>query len=112
MKNTDDRVTSATATQTVNRDNWWGGTRSTDNTTSKVSAAISNSSTATDKSQTKSVYEVHMSASHKVPLGMKMMLDFMTANISDSSPPLELSTDGYSTTQTKKSNILYQMGKM
>jgi len=85
------------------RGSWYGAT---------TTAAVSNSKTATDKSSSASVYQVHMSAKHKVPVGMSMMLDFMTNNISDGSPQMKVSSDGYSTQQDPKSNILVQMGKI
>ena len=78
----------------------------------QTTAAVSNSKTATDKSSSASVYQVHMSAKHKVPVGMSMMLDFMTNNISDCAPQMKVSSDGYSTTQDPKSNILVKMGKI
>ena len=85
------------------RGSWYGAT---------TTAAVSNSKTATDKSSSASVYQVHMSAKHKVPVGMSMMLDFMTGNIGDSTPQMRVSKDGYSTEQDPKSNILVQMGKI
>ena len=85
------------------RGSWYGAT---------TTAAVSNSKTATDKSSSASVYQVHMSAKHKVPVGMSIMLDFMTNNLGDSAPQMRVAKDGYSTEQEPKSNILVQMGKI
>ena len=109
---------SSNTTQATNAGNWnndagaggsnggyaWTGTNTT--------ASVSNQNTATDTSSSKSVYEVHMGAKYKVPVGMKMMLDFMTNNISDSSPKQVISDDGYSTVQDPATNIFVAMGKV
>lgn len=63
----------------------------------KTTAVSSNTSKSTDSTQTASVYIVKMKASQKVPVGMKMMLDFITNNAGDTAAQMKLSDDGMST---------------
>jgi hypothetical protein len=47
-----------------------------------------------------------MGAKNKTPVGLKLMLDFITNNMSDSAAPMLLSDDGYSTKPNPSSDLL------
>ena len=71
--------------------------------------AIGNKKQTTDDTQTTCTYQVHMSAIDQQPVGMKMLLDFLTVN-KDNSSPMELATDGYSLKPKVNSDGFFQFG--
>lgn len=85
---------------------WWGNRTWSGSNKTNTTAVCTNNRTATDTSSTTSVYKVHMGAKNKTPVGLKIMLDFITNNMSDSAAPMILSDDGYSTQPNPASDLL------
>jgi hypothetical protein len=84
---------------------WWGVSWSGSTSTNTTAVATSNNDEQ-NKSSTSSTYRVHMAAKQKEPIGLKMMLDFITNNASDNAAPMQLASDGYSTEPKPTSNIM------
>jgi len=61
----------------------------------QVNARVTNNSTQYDETQTTSTYQVKITGKTKEPLGMKLLMDFISGNQTDSTP-LYKTTDGYS----------------
>jgi hypothetical protein len=77
--------------RTTGRANFWSGWN--DNTTAtETSASISQKQAATDSTSTATTYQVHMQAIDQQPIGMKILLDFVTNN-KDSVAPSILGPD-------------------
>lgn len=61
----------------------------------QVNASVTSNSTQFDETKTESTYQVKIIGKTKEPLGMKLLLDFISGNQSDTAP-LYKTTDGYS----------------
>ena len=85
------------------RSGWWESTRIVS------TASVSQKQKVTDETSTACTYQVHMSAIDTQPVGMKMLLDFLTAN-TDNVASSQLSDDGYSVVPTKGNDGFYKFG--
>ena len=63
-----------------------------------VQATLTNNSVRYDETKTESTYEVKIIGKTKEPLGMKLLMDFISGNAADSAPQYTRSSDGYSVT--------------
>jgi len=63
-----------------------------------VQAVLTNNSTQFDETKTDSTYQVKIIGRTKEPLGMKLLMDFISGNVADSTPQYARSADGYSVT--------------
>jgi hypothetical protein len=63
-----------------------------------VQATLTNNSTQFDETKTDSTYQVKIIGRTKEPLGMKLLMDFISGNAADSTPQYARSADGYSVT--------------
>jgi hypothetical protein len=61
-----------------------------------VQASVTNNVTQFDDTRTDSTYEVKIIGKTKEPLGMKLLMDFISNNAADTKPQYNRSTDGYS----------------
>jgi hypothetical protein len=59
-------------------------------------AAMSNIATRKSETTTESTYDVKMKARSKEPFGLKLLMDFVVGNATNSKPRYERSSDGYS----------------
>jgi hypothetical protein len=109
-----DTASAASVSQTAQqyganaRGSWWGvnvSASASGSTYSSATAVVSSKSEDTDTASTSSTYNVHMVARDKTPVGLKMMMDFITANADSMSAQKELSEDGYSLRDKGTSNI-------
>jgi hypothetical protein len=77
--------------------NYWGA-RFNAGFSVGVQATLTNNSTQFDDTQTSSTYKVNIIGKTKEPIGMKLLMDFISGNVADSAPQYVRSTDGYSVT--------------
>ncbi len=85
---------------------WWGNRSWSGRSKTNTTAVCTNNKLSTDTANTTSVYKVHMGAKNKTPVGLKLMLDFITNNMSDGAAPMLLSDDGYSTKPNPSADLL------
>lgn len=85
---------------------WWGNHTWSGSNKTNTTAVCTNNRTATDTNSTTSVYQVHMGAKNKTPVGLKIMLDFITNNMGDSAGEMIVSDDGYSTRPNPSTDLL------
>jgi hypothetical protein len=93
------RTTQATAWDSIN----------TKTSMVETSASISQKQAATDSTSTATTYQVHMQAIDQQPIGMKMLLDFVTNN-KDSIAPSELGPDKLSLRPVLNKDGFYKYG--
>lgn len=79
------------------RGTFWAG-KFTAGASIGVQATLTNNSVRYDETQTSSTYEVKIIGKTKEPLGMKLLMDFISGNVADSAPQYSRSSDGYSVT--------------
>jgi hypothetical protein len=92
---------------------WWGisfNASASGASTATTTAVVASSSDDKNESSTSSTYSVHMSARDKTPVGLKMMMDFITANADSMSAQKELAEDGYSLRDKGSANIFNIIG--
>ncbi len=85
------------------RSGWWASSRVVS------TASVSQKQKVTDETSTACTYQVHMSAIDTQPVGMKMLLDFLTAN-TDNVASSQLADDGYSIVPTLGNDGFYKFG--
>lgn len=94
------------------KQNWWGRRASASRSweVAVTTAVATSNSKATSETNTSSIYVVKMGAKSRTPVGLTMMLDFITNNAADGSAKMEVSDDGFSTGIAPASDLLKQIG--
>ena len=94
------------------KQNWWGRRAAASRSweVAVTTAVATSNSKATSETNTSSIYVVKMGAKSRTPVGLTMMLDFITNNAADGSAKMEVSEDGFSTGVSPASDLLKQIG--
>ncbi len=107
--NTTSQVTRDTSVDVSVKEQWWGRRRARNTRSWEVAvttAVATSNAKSVSETNTSSIYVVKMGAKSRTPVGLTMMLDFITNNASDGAAKMEMSDDGYSTKPSTRSSLL------
>ena len=110
--NTTSLVTRDASVDVSVKEAWWGNRRARNTRSWEVAvttAVATSNAKSVSETNTSSVYQVRMGAKSRTPVGLTMMLDFITNSASDGAAKMELSDDGYSTKPSSVSDLLAQL---